>query len=523
MKISRPNTLFTIIFIMILAFSSNTSFGQYCTPAYAADDASIYSIDTFICGEIRMEREGDYGEDLYLDYSNDYQSILPAGDSISFSAGFGYWSSYSGHFALFIDLNDDGDFDDANELVAAVSEVEQVTGKFLIPTSAVRSKYLRMRARHYSAYDDPPNDACYSYDNGQTIDFSVYVLGDNEALTKFSANRTNVTTLETVDFTDESYNNISSWLWVFEGGMPSTSTAENPKNIRFTKSGCYQVSLTTTVGNSSDTETKSCYINVTANTRFTASDTTVTTIDYVNFNDFTKGIPDSWSWTFEGGEPSSSSEQFPKNVIFREPGCYEVLLATTINEINDTAQKTCYIEVTEAPAGADFACSDSSILAGESIDFYDSSAVVAASWEWYIDSAIVFSTVQNPEDVKFNSAGEYEISLKVVDYNNIEHYITKKRFITVQNAQAINELSSISSYMIFPNPSSGSTTVTYRTKSSETVSLKVIDIQGKLVQEQIQLASTGSNHFNIELLDKGVYFVQLQGSNDMQTKRLIVQ
>lgn len=58
----------------------------------------------------------------------------------------------------------------------------------------------------------------------------------------FNADQTEVNIGETVYFTDLSANNPTSWQWVFEGGVPATSTAQNPV-ITYPAIGEYDVKL----------------------------------------------------------------------------------------------------------------------------------------------------------------------------------------------------------------------------------------------------------------------------------------
>src|SRR6185295_9203182 len=47
-----------------------------------------------------------------------------------------------------------------------------------------------------------------------------------------------------LDYTDQSTNNPTSWLWTFAGGNPSTSTLQNPTQICYNLPGVYDVTLT---------------------------------------------------------------------------------------------------------------------------------------------------------------------------------------------------------------------------------------------------------------------------------------
>jgi PKD repeat protein len=80
--------------------------------------------------------------------------------------------------------------------------------------------------------------------------------------TNFVASSTIILAGASVNFTDLSLYNPTSWSWTFTGGTPATSTQQNPSNIVYSTPGAYTVTLTATNSNGSDTETKTMYINV---------------------------------------------------------------------------------------------------------------------------------------------------------------------------------------------------------------------------------------------------------------------
>ena len=85
---------------------------------------------------------------------------------------------------------------------------------------------------------------------------------------------------------------------------------------------------------------------------FTASDTTPTTGDTVNFTDTSTGTPTSWSWTFAGGTPASSTLQNP-SVVYNSAGTFDVSLTASKVGSTDTETKLNYI-VASAPAPPPF-------------------------------------------------------------------------------------------------------------------------------------------------------------------------
>ncbi|MGD9492894.1 MAG: PKD domain-containing protein [Bacteroidales bacterium] len=78
---------------------------------------------------------------------------------------------------------------------------------------------------------------------------------------EFKADKTYACTGSTIQFTDLSLYIPTSWSWTFTGGTPSTSNSQNPAVV-YNTPGTYQVSLTVTNANGSDTETKTAYITI---------------------------------------------------------------------------------------------------------------------------------------------------------------------------------------------------------------------------------------------------------------------
>jgi PKD repeat protein len=152
----------------------------------------------------------------------------------------------------------------------------------------------------------------------------------------------------TVNFTDLS-STATSWSWTFGDG--GTSTQQNPSHT-YTTSGNFTVSLTATNASGSDTETKTDYISVTPPqppaADFTASTTNPSVGGSVTFTDTSANNPTSWSWTFEGGTPATSTAQNP-TVTYNTEGTYDVTLVATNAQGSDTETKTDFITVSAIP------------------------------------------------------------------------------------------------------------------------------------------------------------------------------
>jgi PKD repeat protein len=67
----------------------------------------------------------------------------------------------------------------------------------------------------------------------------------------------------------------------------------------------------------------------------------------VNFVDLSSNFPTEWLWTFEGGEPATSTARNP-SVVYNTPGKYTVSLKVTNNQGDSTRVREGYIEVSSA-------------------------------------------------------------------------------------------------------------------------------------------------------------------------------
>ena len=67
-----------------------------------------------------------------------------------------------------------------------------------------------------------------------------------------------------IAFTDSSIHGATTWSWTFPGGNPSSSNLRTPPTIVYPTAGKYDVTLTVSNANGSDTRTKTQYIDVAA-------------------------------------------------------------------------------------------------------------------------------------------------------------------------------------------------------------------------------------------------------------------
>lgn len=82
---------------------------------------------------------------------------------------------------------------------------------------------------------------------------------------------------------------------------------------------------------------------------FTCDNQNPCTLEGIGFQDQSAGNPVSWSWSFPGGNPSSSIQQNPAGIEYINPGNYPVTLTVSNGVSSVTTTKTAFISAKAAP------------------------------------------------------------------------------------------------------------------------------------------------------------------------------
>ena len=162
----------------------------------------------------------------------------------------------------------------------------------------------------------------------------------------FTSDATVVFENTSVIFEDTSIGGPTSWNWTFAGGIPSTSTLQNP-TVVYDTPGNYNVTLESSNIGSTDTVVKANYITVNVVpvvADFSGTPTSPIEGDNVVFTDLSTGTPDTWDWTLTGATPDVSTDQNP-TVVYNTAGTYSVSLTASKTGATGTEIKVDYITV----------------------------------------------------------------------------------------------------------------------------------------------------------------------------------
>ncbi len=149
-------------------------------------------------------------------------------------SGFEYWS-------VWIDLNNDFDFDDAGEMVFSSNKSRNAVSGYITIPGGMSATTTRMRV---SMASQAP-EACGYIGDGEVEDYTVKITEPvpQPPVADFTSNYSSVQVGGSVSFTDLSLNEPDQYQWTFEGGTPSTSTQQNPVVV-YNVIGNHQVTLT---------------------------------------------------------------------------------------------------------------------------------------------------------------------------------------------------------------------------------------------------------------------------------------
>jgi PKD repeat protein len=151
---------------------------------------------------------------------------------------------------------------------------------------------------------------------------------------------------------------------------------------------------------------------------FSASPTTGCAPLQVSFTDLSQNAPTSWSWSFPGGTPSSSTNQNPI-ITYNVPGTYNVTLTVTNAQGSNSKTITNYITVNQDPfADFDYTVDGSTVT-------FENLSQFGTSYLWNFGDGNT-STQFNPVHT-YNQDGTYTVKLTTTNIcgnDMVTHIIT---------------------------------------------------------------------------------------------------
>ena len=410
--------------ITVQDFSPN----GYCEAKHVYDNNWL-DINNVILAEINNAS----GLTEYSDFTN-HIARLTVNDSYNMGVSYGNngWSSNS--LFVWIDWDQSKTFEESERVFFGDNGDEDNFQSFQITVpSGAKAGLTLMRLRTaYSSNCNPCGTINYA---GETEDYTIQVIAPQAPVANFIVDKASIVKGEKVFFSDASENNPTNRVWEFEGAETLTSD-QSSLYVQYNTAGSFQVKLTVTNANGTHVKTEPAYITVTETAEtpepnFTTQTTDINSGDVVSFANLTAYNKDAtYLWTFEGGEPSTSTEVAPQ-VAYYFQGSYGVSLSVTTPEGTKEVSKDAFIKVSEAHKPvAEFKAEAVEFLTGTSVQFTDLSGNNPTSWDWEFEGADVVSSQEQNPIVRYSSQGTFKV--KLTASNNLGDGVQEKlAYITV--------------------------------------------------------------------------------------------
>lgn len=174
--------------------------------------------------------------------------------------------------------------------------------------------------------------------------------GSESPVASFTTSSTTICLSETISFVNNGEICVNSYNWSFPGGTPSSFSGRQPPAISYNSTGNFTVTLTVTNTNGSDMMTENInVVSVPPTADFIASTFALCGSGSISFSDMSSNCPDTYSWSFPGGTPSSHIGQTPPVVSYSGAGNYNVSLEVTNSNGSNTSTQTVQVLADATP------------------------------------------------------------------------------------------------------------------------------------------------------------------------------
>jgi hypothetical protein len=186
-----------------------------------------------------------------------------------------------------------------------------------------------------------------------------------------------------------------------------------------------------------------------------------------------------------------------------------------INENNCSASDTMTI---------DFATSPVVELGADTIICHNTSITLDAGNQ---GASYMWSTGETTKTIMIDAEdydyGDYDFSVQVTNESGCEN--SGDITVEIRDCTSIDENQQLINMQVFPNPNKGVFTIDLNTKSAQPISIRIVDLTGKIVYEAVDLNILSTHTVNIDLSDlaDGIYNVFVIGENSITDKKVVIQ
>lgn len=201
--------------------------------------------------------------------------------------------------------------------------------------------------------------------------------------------------------------------WTFEGAVPGTYDQADPGTVLYETPGTYKITLEAS-NRDGGKDVKQVILKIDStisihySVAFVQDSFPAATVHIVNTTDG----PDTYNWTFEGGQPASSEQKNPGDVLFPEPGTH--LISLKVTNGRETYQKDTTIIVAphlEAAFEYEPDIANEGWEAPVTLHMHNHS-ISATQYSWqYAGASNGMASQQAEPDIVYTQPGTYTIAM----------------------------------------------------------------------------------------------------------------
>ncbi len=347
------------------------------------------------------------------------------------------------------------------------------------------------------------------------------------------ANPTTTCTGMTIQLTDQSTFNPTSWSWSMPGGTPASSTQQNP-TVTYASGGTFTVTLTATNANGSSSSTTTVIVSNTGQALPFAEgfqNTTFLPTGWTPLDIGNNGI--FWARTTTAGQASTASALFD-NYNLDALGQRDEMRTPKLNLTTMSActltfwvayarfglyQSVMYSDSLAVMISTNCGSSwtqiymkgGNTLSTNGQIDV-QSAIFVPTAAQWRQETVVLTPYVGNNVMIAFQNRGRYGQALYVDNIN-----------ITGTLTTGVNEFSQ-DNFGLFPNPNSGEFNIVFETDVADDYTIEIHNSVGQLISSQTLQNFSGKleSPVNISEAGKGIYLLSIRNSSNRSVRRVVV-
>lgn len=345
---------------------------------------------------------------------------------------------------------------------------------------------------------------------------------------------------ETINFSDESYNLVTSRTWSFPGGTPSSLT-DSAVSVVYNTAGIYDVSLSVTDGSTNADTLRTAYIVVLDNpgNKDTLYD------DFENYSSF----PDYDNWVVQTGYQQSfeitntASLSADHSLVLPIHGFNGVRADELVsgvydfsnapvdsnfyinfkyaykNRVGNTSNATNYIKIFISQDCGETWLARKNIIGNNFGNGVESASYVPTFTDWNSEELMLpVSQVQY-------SNFRFKFVIGTEDANNF--YLEDVNvYIASQSHLSFNEIISENELMVYPNPVKEELNIQFDFHSAEIVDVELLDLSGRKIQSLLnnkKVEKGSTSQFSLKGVSKGIYLVKTAVKGQNFIKKIVVE